>query len=191
MPFTRAADWSVIGTANADAHWLDQLAIGGRLLVPLGPEGGDQQLSIDRVADKEFKEVSHGGVRFGSIVDLSDQLPGFNAAAALEAAAPIHGRHNEAVRKVREDRLAASTSHVDSEALAAMGFERSAIDAALRHAPQSLEDAITLLLHPPSAARSSSARTHEAEKRRMAEQQRQLECQQVRCSVPLAPKKPI
>ena len=64
--------------------------------------------NIDRVANEEFKRVSHSCVRFGSIVDLSDQLPGYNAAAAIEAAAPFHGRHNEAVRKVREDRLAAA-----------------------------------------------------------------------------------
>lgn len=44
---------------------LEQIEVGGVLVIPIGPPGGYQELwRIERVAEDEFRSVSLGGVRF-------------------------------------------------------------------------------------------------------------------------------
>jgi protein-L-isoaspartate(D-aspartate) O-methyltransferase len=102
-----------VGAAIAEVPqaWLEQLAIGGRLLVPVGPDGGNQKLvSIDRTGQKQYNTTEYSGVRFGSIVDIAQQLPQYDVRAATDAAAAVQQRHNDAVRKVRQDRVAAEAA---------------------------------------------------------------------------------
>ena len=42
-----------------------QLAVGGRLVIPVGTEGGLQELlCITRLSDSEYEQASYGDVRF-------------------------------------------------------------------------------------------------------------------------------
>ena len=59
---------------------LNQLAIGGRLVVPVGPAGGEQTLDcIDRLGEREFKRVTVSGVRYVPLTSLETQMNGHQA----------------------------------------------------------------------------------------------------------------
>tara|TARA_Y100000589_G_C27197271_1_gene647497 strand:+ start:3249 stop:3902 length:654 start_codon:yes stop_codon:yes gene_type:complete len=43
---------------------IDQLKVGGRLVIPVGPEGKQRMLTIDKVAEGELVEKNHGDAAF-------------------------------------------------------------------------------------------------------------------------------
>ncbi len=43
---------------------IDQLKVGGRLVIPVGPEGKQRMLTIDKVAEEELVEKDHGDAAF-------------------------------------------------------------------------------------------------------------------------------
>jgi len=56
---------------------IDQLKPGGRLIVPVGPRGGDQQLEqIDKKANGSVTRTPLMGVRYHSLMDRDEQWPG-------------------------------------------------------------------------------------------------------------------
>ncbi|WP_269931872.1 protein-L-isoaspartate(D-aspartate) O-methyltransferase [Aminobacter sp. HY435] len=55
---------SAAGARSIPEAWKDQLAIGGRLVMPLGPPGDQQLIRLVRVTDSEFAETSLAAVRF-------------------------------------------------------------------------------------------------------------------------------
>lgn len=55
---------SAAGAPSVPKAWKQQLAVGGRLLMPLGPSGDQQLVSILRDSDSHFTETSLVAVRF-------------------------------------------------------------------------------------------------------------------------------
>jgi len=56
---------------------IDQLKPGGRLIVPVGPRDGDQQLEqIDKKANGSVTRTPLMGVCYHSLMDRDEQWPG-------------------------------------------------------------------------------------------------------------------
>ncbi len=47
---------------------LEQLAIGGRFVIPIGTEAGQELMVYEKIAENEFKQEDHGGCRFVKLV---------------------------------------------------------------------------------------------------------------------------
>jgi len=47
---------------------LEQLAIGGRLVIPIGSEAGQELMVYEKTGENEFKQEDHGGCRFVKLV---------------------------------------------------------------------------------------------------------------------------
>ncbi|MBN7771033.1 protein-L-isoaspartate(D-aspartate) O-methyltransferase [Marinobacter daepoensis] len=53
------------GAPSVPSALIQELSVGGRLVIPVGSEGGDQQLlCVTRVSDSEFEQSGVGEVRF-------------------------------------------------------------------------------------------------------------------------------
>lgn len=52
------------GASNLPQTLLEQLAIGGRMVIPVGSNGGQQMYTIDRINETDFKQTKHGKCSF-------------------------------------------------------------------------------------------------------------------------------
>jgi len=52
------------GAPEIPRDLLQQLKIGGRMVVPVGGSGGQMMIVVDRIAENEFKETEHGHFSF-------------------------------------------------------------------------------------------------------------------------------
>jgi protein-L-isoaspartate(D-aspartate) O-methyltransferase len=55
---------------------LEQLAIGGRLVIPVGPDDTQTLFRVTRVSDDQFQREDLGGVRFVPLVGAQGWSPG-------------------------------------------------------------------------------------------------------------------
>jgi len=80
----KALGYEVVQVRNADGYFgwpedhvpqplLEQLKVGAKMVIPVGPVGGIQELwKITRLSEDEFQSVSLGGVRFVPLTRASD-----------------------------------------------------------------------------------------------------------------------
>ena len=63
---------------NPPQEYLDQLKDGGRLVMPLGPQGDQYIYSIDKLPNGKFKSMKGLSVRYVSLTDEKNQRKGNN-----------------------------------------------------------------------------------------------------------------
>ena len=63
---------------NPPQEYLDQLKVGGRLVMPLGPQGDQYIYSIDKLPNGKFKSMKGLSVRYVALTDEKNQRKGNN-----------------------------------------------------------------------------------------------------------------
>ena len=63
---------------NPPQEYLDQLKVGGRLVMPLGPQGDQYIYSIDKLPNGKFKSMKGLSVRYVALTDEKNQQKGNN-----------------------------------------------------------------------------------------------------------------
>ena len=63
---------------NPPQEYLDQLKVGGRLVMPLGPQGDQYIYSIDKLPNGKFKSMKGLSVRYVALTDEMNQRKGNN-----------------------------------------------------------------------------------------------------------------
>jgi hypothetical protein len=58
---------------NPPQEYLDQLKVGGRLVMPLGPQGDQYIYSIDKLPNGKFKSMKGLSVRYVALTDEKNQ----------------------------------------------------------------------------------------------------------------------
>ena len=69
-----------VGAASAEIpkELIKQLKVGGRLVVPVGPEHGNQELlRFDKLPDGTVEQTNLMGVRYVPLTDLEHQVPSY------------------------------------------------------------------------------------------------------------------
>jgi protein-L-isoaspartate(D-aspartate) O-methyltransferase len=97
---------------------LAQLAVGGRLVIPVGPEGFQELVRITRVSETEYDEEELEDVRFVPLIGEQGWLDGDEPSALVSPPKVTHGHDHDAavtlVREVAEPIDDIDTGHIDA-----------------------------------------------------------------------------